>query len=54
MTNTMLDRLAVAAGCDLGNSELFITDMDAMIDLIKRNVALNGFQEKVKVELLDW
>lgn len=49
-----LCRLAIAAGCELDDSELFITDMDAMIDLIHRNVALNGFEDIVKVELLDW
>lgn len=49
-----LTGLAVAAACDLHGSELFITDMDAMIDLIHKNVALNGFQNRVKVELLDW
>ncbi|KAL7275985.1 Protein-lysine N-methyltransferase efm6 [Rhizina undulata] len=49
-----LTGLAVAAGCDIGGSELYITDMSAMIDLIHRNVELNQMQEKVKVELLDW
>lgn len=48
------DRLALAAGCDLQGSELFITDMDAMLDLIRRNAELNGLQERVRVELLDW
>lgn len=47
-------RLAIAAGCELDDTELFITDMDAMIDLIHRNVALNGFEDRIKVELLDW
>lgn len=46
--------LGIAAACDLHDSELFITDMDAMIDLIHKNVALNGFDNRVKVELLDW
>jgi len=49
-------RLAVAAGCSLEGSELFVTDMDAMIDLIHKNIALNGLQKvpELKVELLDW
>lgn len=47
-------RLAIAAGCELENTELFITDMDAMIGLIHQNVALNGFEDRIKVELLDW
>ncbi|KAI5784666.1 putative methyltransferase-domain-containing protein [Geopyxis carbonaria] len=48
--------LAVAAGCDLEGSELYITDMHAMIDLIHKNLELNDMQNKkeVKVELLDW
>ncbi|KAI5857135.1 putative methyltransferase-domain-containing protein [Tricharina praecox] len=51
-----LTSLAVAAGCDLEGSELFVTDMDAMIDLIHKNIALNGLQKvpELKVELLDW
>ncbi|KAH8155853.1 uncharacterized protein LAJ45_00865 [Morchella importuna] len=49
-----LTGLGIAAACDLHDSELFITDMDAMIDLIHKNVALNGFDNRVKVELLDW
>ena len=46
----------MAKGCDLRDSELFITDMDAMIDLIHRNLELNGLQKRagVKVQLLDW
>ena len=51
-----LCRLAVAAGCDLEGSELFVTDMDVMIELIHKNIALNGLQKvpELKVELLDW
>lgn len=49
-----LTGLAVATGCDLGDSELFITDMNAMIDLIHKNVQLNGLEKQVKVQLLDW
>jgi len=28
--------------------------MEAMIDLINKNIELNGMQEQVKVQLLDW
>jgi hypothetical protein len=53
---TVKRRLGVAAGCDLTDSELFITDMDAMIELLHNNVALNGMKDRpeIKVELLDW
>ena len=47
-------RLAVAVGCDLEGGEVFATDMDAMMDLIHQNVALNSLQNRVKVQLLDW
>ncbi|RPA95591.1 hypothetical protein L873DRAFT_1697667 [Choiromyces venosus 120613-1] len=46
--------LAVAAGCDISGSELYITDMEAMMEMMTRNVALNEFEDKVKVQLLDW
>ncbi|KAA8907838.1 putative methyltransferase-domain-containing protein [Sphaerosporella brunnea] len=51
-----LTSLGVAAGCDLKGSELFITDMEAMIELLHINVALNGLQDRseIKIELLDW
>jgi hypothetical protein len=49
-----VSRLAVVAGCILDGSELFITDMEAMMDMMHRNVVLNGYEERVKVELLDW
>ncbi|PWW75252.1 hypothetical protein C7212DRAFT_358137 [Tuber magnatum] len=46
--------LAVAAGCDISGSELYITDMEDMMEMMTRNVALNGLDDKVKVQLLDW
>ncbi|KAF8243306.1 S-adenosyl-L-methionine-dependent methyltransferase [Wilcoxina mikolae CBS 423.85] len=46
--------LAIAAGCNLEDSELFVTDMNAMIDLLHRNVDLNGLQGCINVQLLDW
>jgi len=49
-----LTRIAITAGCILDESELFITDMEAMMEVMHRNVTLNGFDMKIKVELLDW
>lgn len=46
--------LAVAKACDLTGSELWCTDMDAMIDLIHENVRLNSLEDTVRVQLLDW
>ncbi|KAG0136731.1 putative methyltransferase-domain-containing protein [Tuber indicum] len=46
--------LAITAGCDIFGSELYITDMEAMMEMMARNVALNGFEDRVKVQLLDW
>lgn len=46
--------LAVAVACDLEGSELWCTDMHAMLDLIRVNVGLNGVGETVRVQLLDW
>jgi hypothetical protein len=31
-----------------------LTDIGVMVELMKKNVALNGFEDRVKVELLDW
>lgn len=41
-------------GLGEGNSEFWMTDMEAMVPLMKQNVALNGLQDRVKVGLLDW
>jgi hypothetical protein len=46
--------LAVAVGCDLEGAELYMTDMEAMFELMKDNVKLNKLEDKIKVELLDW
>lgn len=34
--------------------ELWVTDQEPMMDLMKRNTELNGLTNKVKVELLNW
>ncbi|TGZ85006.1 hypothetical protein EX30DRAFT_337435 [Ascodesmis nigricans] len=46
--------LAVAAGCDIEGGEMWITDMDAMMGMIEKNVELNEMGDKVKMRLLDW
>lgn len=50
----ILYRLAVASACDLEGSEFFITDMDAMMDILEDNIKLNRLEDRVKMELLDW
>lgn len=49
-----ISSLAMAAAFQGSNMELYITDQEPMIDLMKRNTELNGLAEKVKVELLNW
>ncbi|KAF3917509.1 hypothetical protein ABW21_db0207042 [Orbilia brochopaga] len=34
--------------------EFWMTDMQAMIELMEKNIALNGLQDKMKCGLLDW
>jgi len=41
-------------GLSEGKGEFWMTDMEAMVPLMKQNVALNGLQDTVKVGLLDW
>jgi len=41
-------------GLGKGNGEFWMTDMEAMVPLMKQNIALNGLQDRVKVGLLDW
>ena len=45
--------LAVASGCNIDGA-LYMTDQKPMLGLMRRNVVLNGLQEKVKAEVLDW
>lgn len=39
---------------DTSDMELWITDQEPMMDLMKQNTELNKLTEKVKVELLNW
>ncbi|KAI9673273.1 MAG: hypothetical protein M1829_004338 [Trizodia sp. TS-e1964] len=45
--------LALAKGCDIG-CPLYITDQTPMLALMKKNIQLNGLEEKVQAEVLDW
>lgn len=50
----------MAIGCDLGEdeqgrkAEMWITDMEAMMGMIRKNVELNEMEGKVEELLLDW
>ena len=44
----------MAAAFRDSNMELFITDQEAMMALMRRNTELNELTDKVKVELLNW
>jgi hypothetical protein len=46
-------RLAIAIGCSPENP-VYITDQDTMLDLMHRNIELNGLKENVKPCVYDW
>ncbi|KAL6236331.1 hypothetical protein BDW75DRAFT_113708 [Aspergillus navahoensis] len=46
--------LAVASGCEVGPSPIYITDQVPMLPLMKANIALNNLAAKVKAVVLDW
>jgi len=45
--------LAVAKGCAL-QTPLLLTDQDEMFELMKHNITLNGLDQTVKAQILDW
>lgn len=45
--------LAVASGCKV-DGPLYITDQLEMEELMQHNIALNGFQDRVKGVILNW
>ncbi|RDW59396.1 Protein-lysine N-methyltransferase EFM6 [Aspergillus mulundensis] len=46
--------LAVASGCAVGPSPIYITDQLPMFPLMEANIALNDLANKVKAAVLDW
>lgn len=46
--------LAVALGCELQQTPLYLTDQDEMFELMGRNTELNNLQNKVKPFVLNW
>lgn len=45
--------LGVAIGCELEN-EILISDQENMIDLMRKNIELNGLESKAKELVLNW
>ncbi len=45
--------LAVAIGCEV-NHPIYVTDQENMIDLMVKNIALNGLESCVKSLVLNW
>ncbi|KAI9817667.1 MAG: hypothetical protein M1826_001513 [Phylliscum demangeonii] len=46
-------RLAVARGCKL-RKRLYITDQEALLDLLQQNIKLNELEDRVCPAVLDW
>ncbi|KAI2464438.1 putative methyltransferase-domain-containing protein [Annulohypoxylon bovei var. microspora] len=46
--------LAVALGCAVGKSPLFVTDQLEMHSLMEHNIALNNLEGKVQAAILNW
>ncbi|KAL4929623.1 putative methyltransferase-domain-containing protein [Aspergillus undulatus] len=46
--------LAVASGCELGLSPIYITDQEPMVPLMEANIALNNLDTTVNAAVLDW
>lgn len=45
--------LGVAIGCEV-NNEILITDQENMIELMRKNISLNGLESRVKELVLNW
>ncbi|KAL0942546.1 uncharacterized protein CTRU02_200432 [Colletotrichum truncatum] len=46
--------LAVALGCELQQTPLYLTDQDEMFELMGKNTKLNSLDDKVKPLVLNW
>ncbi|PKY01845.1 hypothetical protein P168DRAFT_272527 [Aspergillus campestris IBT 28561] len=46
--------LAVARGCDIGLSQVYITDQAPMLPLMETNIRLNNLSSQVTATILDW
>ncbi|KAF6818462.1 hypothetical protein CSOJ01_01842 [Colletotrichum sojae] len=46
--------LAVALGCELQQTPLYLTDQDEMFELMGRNTKLNSLEDQVKPMILNW
>ncbi|KAK2045491.1 hypothetical protein LZ31DRAFT_553197 [Colletotrichum somersetense] len=46
--------LAVALGCELQQTPLYLTDQDEMFELMGKNTELNNLQDQVKPMVLNW
>jgi len=46
--------LAVAKGCQLDKSPLYITDQLEMYELMKHNIKLNDLKGRVEALILNW
>ncbi|KAL4870615.1 hypothetical protein BDV12DRAFT_47313 [Aspergillus spectabilis] len=46
--------LAVASGCEIGPSPIYITDQAPMLPLMEANIALNNLSTTVNATVLDW
>ena len=54
LSDMQLSSLALASKFDSCDFDLYITDQEPMIGLMKRNADLNQLSGRVKVELLNW
>ena len=54
LSDVQLSSLALASKFNSCDFDLYITDQEPMIDLMKRNTDLNQLSGRVKVELLNW
>ncbi|KAI9369984.1 putative methyltransferase-domain-containing protein [Aspergillus egyptiacus] len=46
--------LAVASGCEIGRSPVYITDQAPMLSLMQTNISLNDLSSTVNAAVLDW
>ncbi|EWC45848.1 hypothetical protein DRE_04855 [Drechslerella stenobrocha 248] len=44
----------IGGDIDEGGCEFWMTDMQAMMELMEKNVSFNGLQERIRCGLLDW
>ncbi|KAL2845352.1 putative methyltransferase-domain-containing protein [Aspergillus pseudodeflectus] len=46
--------LAIASGCKIGPSPIYITDQSPMLSLMEANIVLNSLSSTVQAAVLDW